>query len=114
MLLPACCVWALDSAGCAVSEPDGISAGSGQRRLESIDASFMPVAKFSYDSRDRLSEMELGNDERVEFSYDPMQIIMYEYDERCDYATELDELYISGPDCAAQHQAQRRRMHHEL
>lgn len=80
---------------CTVSEPDEISAGAGHKQLESINASFMPVVKFSYDSRNRLSEIKLGNDERVEFSYDPMQITMYEYDERYNYETELDEMYLS-------------------
>lgn len=79
---------------CTVSEHDNISADSGQQQLESINAGVIPIMRFSYDTQNRIAEIRM-EDQRVEFSYNPLQIKIYEYEERYNGEKDNYEFYLS-------------------
>lgn len=80
---------------CTVSEQnDDISADSGQKQLESINAGVIPMMRFSYDTQNRITEIRT-EDQRVELSYNPLQIKIYEYEERYNDEKDNYEFYLS-------------------
>lgn len=70
---------------CTISDPDQPSDNNNPRLLSEITAANMRLAYFNYDSKGRLTEYASPEiNERIEISYDPLTITIFEYDEYCD------------------------------